>query len=150
MSVILVILAVILLALAYVLLFEREAVAPVSAFLGMACCYAASCLPLNANILLTWLCLTVIVTGVSLMQPRAVMQQRRGMGYITVGSLAGLAVGLLGFSVTTRLGAVWFWEWWQAYSSATIYLRVLPEAGLSACHRATSSPICWPRGFLWP
>ena len=107
MSVILVILAVILLALAYVLLFEREAVAPVSAFLGMACCYAASCLPLNANILLTWLCLTVIVTGVSLMQPRAVMQQRRGMGYITVGSLAGLAVGLLGFSVTTRLGAVY-------------------------------------------
>ncbi len=29
------------------------------------------------------------------------------MGYITVGALAGLAVGLLGFSVTTRLGAVY-------------------------------------------
>lgn len=107
MSVVSVILAILLFAVSLVLLFVRETLAPVAALLGLVCFWISATLPLNLNIVITWLCLTVIVTGVSLMQPPAVMAQRRGMGYITVGALTGMAVGLLGFSVVPRIGAIY-------------------------------------------
>lgn len=56
-------------------------------------------LPINGVILTGWLCMTVIVMLATMMQPEPVRRQTRGMGYIIGGALAGLAVGLLGFTV---------------------------------------------------
>lgn len=107
MSVILAILAVLLMAGAFILLFKKEMLGPVAAFLAMSAVYFSGLLPMNANMLITWLCLTLIVTGVSAMQSPAVMAQTRGMGYITIGAIAGMVVGLLGFSVSETLGTVY-------------------------------------------
>lgn len=107
MSVILVITGILLCLGSLLLLFSRESLSAVAAFLGLACFYFTDLLPLNLNIIITWLCLTVVVTGVSLMQPPAVMTQHRGMGHITIGGIAGMAVGLLGFSMTRMLTAVY-------------------------------------------
>lgn len=107
MSVVLMIIGILLCLGSLLLLFSREALSPVAAFLGLVCFYFTDFLPLNLNIIITWLCLTVVVTGVSLMQPQAVMSQHRGMGYITIGGIAGMAIGLLGFSMTRMLSAVY-------------------------------------------
>lgn len=107
MTVLLIILAALLYAAAGVLLFKKELLGPVASFLGLGCVYAAGVLPMNMNMLVTWLCLTLVVTGVSAMQPPALMAQTRGMGYITLGSLAGMAVGLLGYTFTAKPGAIY-------------------------------------------
>lgn len=107
MSVILAISAVLLMAGSFMLLFKKELLGPVASFLAMGAVYFSGYLPMNANMLITWLCLTLIVTGVSAMQAPAIMAQTRGMGYITVGAVAGMAVGLLGFSISDVLGTIY-------------------------------------------
>lgn len=107
MTVLLIILAVALYATSALLLYKKEMLAPVAAFLALGAVYLSDTLPLNLNMLITWLCLTLVVTGVSAMQPPAVMSQTRGMGYMSIGALTGMAVGLLGYTFTTRIGAVY-------------------------------------------
>lgn len=107
MTILFIILAVLLYAVCGVLLYKKEALGPVASFLALASVYASGALPVNMNMLLTWLCLTLVVTGVSAMQPQAVMAQTRGMGYMCLGALAGMAVGLLGYSLTAMPGAIY-------------------------------------------
>lgn len=81
--------------------------APLS-FLALLCISLArrdgvDLLPLNSTLLIGWLCMTLVVTALTAMQPAAVAAQRRGMSYITVGAIAGMAVGLLGVSMTGSL-----------------------------------------------
>lgn len=98
MSVVLLILALLLFAGAIVLLFVREVLAPAASFLGLTAVYFSGLLPLSPNMVITWLALTVIVMGVSYMQPAALMAQRRGVGYMLGGALAGMAVGVMAVS----------------------------------------------------
>lgn len=107
MSIILVILASLLMAGAFLLLFKKEMLGPIAAFLSLGAIYFSELLPMNTNILITWMCLTLIVTGVSAMQPPALMAQTRGMGYITAGGLTGMAIGLLGFTLSDSLTAIY-------------------------------------------
>jgi len=107
MTTLLLILAGLLYALAAFLLFKREQLGPVASFLALGSVYLSGALPLSVNMLITWLCITLVITGVSAMQPPAVMAQRRGMGYMCVGALTGLALGLSGYTFTLRLGAVY-------------------------------------------
>lgn len=94
----LMILALLLFAGALILLFVREVLAPAASLLGLTAVYFSRMLPLSPNMLITWLALTVIVMGVSFMQPAALMAQKRGVGYMLGGALAGMAVGLIAVS----------------------------------------------------
>jgi len=103
MSVFLIILAIICFAGALVLLFRREVIAPAASLAGLTAVYFSDVLPLAGNMLITWVALTVIVIGVSVMQPVALMQQRRGVGYMLGGALTGMAVGLMAVSSSYSL-----------------------------------------------
>lgn len=94
------------------LLTSRQGTAPALSWLGLGAISLASrdgyhILPVNATILTAWLCMTVVVTLVSYLQPEPIRRQTRGMGYITAGAVAGMAVGLLAFSFTTSLGILY-------------------------------------------
>ena len=76
---------------------------------GFGSVYPSGQLPMNVNMLVTWLCLTLVVTGVSALQPMAVMSQTRGMGYMSLGALAGMIVGMMAYSLSHSLGFVNSW-----------------------------------------
>lgn len=66
-----------------------------------------SVLPINTTILTGWLCMTLVVTLAVWLQSEPMRAQTRGMGYILGGGVAGLAVGLLGNSITTEPGMLY-------------------------------------------
>lgn len=64
-------------------------------------------LPINSTMLISWVAITVVVMMVTMLQPASVRTQRRGMGYMIGGAIVGLAVGLLGFTVTTSINGLY-------------------------------------------
>ena len=94
---------------AIILLPYKLLIAPACSYLGLLfLSFARSAqgyplVPLNGTILIGWLCMTIVVTLATLMQPIPVRNTTRGMGYITVGALVGMAVGLLAFTVSYQL-----------------------------------------------
>lgn len=93
-------------------LARREGVAPALSFLGLLAISFAErdgykVLPVNGTILTAWLSMTVVVTVVSFLQPEMLRRQRRGMGYIIAGALAGMAVGSLGFTFSLSIGMLY-------------------------------------------
>lgn len=107
-----VILAIILFIGAVALLPLRPLFSPALSFLGLlSMSFAKSggyqLLPINGVMLTSWLCMTLIVTLVTLLQPAAVRNQSRGMGYIIGGALVGLAVGLLGFTLSSNISLIY-------------------------------------------
>lgn len=95
------------------LLFRREMVSPALSFLALFILSLApgepgrALLPINSTIITAWLCMALVVTMASWMQPDAIKAQHRGIGYMTVGALAGLAVGLLGFSFSVNMSMLY-------------------------------------------
>lgn len=63
--------------------------------------------PLTGGMQLSWLVITLLVMMIIMLQNPAVRQQSRGVNYMTVGALAGLAVGLLGCTFTTNLNLLY-------------------------------------------
>lgn len=105
MTVFLIILSCVLFAGAIWALATRIVLAPALSYIGLVCLSLATrngypLLPVNGTILAGWFCMTLVVTFTIFLEPQAVMRQTRGMWYIIVGALAGLAVGLLGFTVS--------------------------------------------------
>lgn len=112
MSVVLIILSCVLFAVAVYTLVSRPAYAPALAYLGLLSLSFAQkgsypLLPINGVILTGWLCMTVVVMLATMMQPAVVRNQSRGMGYIIVGAFVGLAIGLLGYTVTDSFSALY-------------------------------------------
>lgn len=104
----LIVLTCILWTAAIVSLMWRQILSPALSFLGMFSLSLARTdgyhtVPLNTTILTAWLCMTVVVTLATMMQPAPVRAQTKGTGYITAGALAGMAVGLLGYTVTPAI-----------------------------------------------
>lgn len=64
-------------------------------------------LPINSGMLLSWLCINVVVMMATILQPAAINRQARGMAYIIGGGVVGLAIGLLGFSITATISALY-------------------------------------------
>ena len=96
MHVFLIILAVMLWALAGIALFIRQRVAPVLSFAALSVLSFArtgglQIIPVNTVMLLGWFAITLIVTIVTVIQPPVVQAQRRGVGYMAAGGVAGLA-----------------------------------------------------------
>lgn len=52
---------------------------------------------------MSWLVMTLIVMMIILLQDPALRVQTRGLGYMTVGSISGLAVGLLGYTLVSSV-----------------------------------------------
>lgn len=106
MTVFLIIISCVLFAGALWALATRIVLAPPLSYIGLACLSLATrngypLLPINGTILAGWLCMTLLVTFTIFLEPQAVMRQTRGMWYIISGGLVGLALGLLGFSVSS-------------------------------------------------
>lgn len=64
-------------------------------------------LPINNNMLISWLCITVVVMMATMLQPASVRMQTRGMAYIIGGAIVGLAIGLLGFTVASSIAMLY-------------------------------------------
>lgn len=61
-------------------------------------------LPLGNGLILGWLFMAVLVTVLTLCQPAPIRHTNKGMMYYLIGSLTGLAIGLLGFTFTNVAG----------------------------------------------
>ncbi|MCH5223181.1 MAG: hypothetical protein J1E82_04000 [Muribaculaceae bacterium] len=62
-------------------------------------------LPLGTGLVLGWLFMSVFITILTLCQPAAIRNMRKGMYYYLFGALTGMAVGLLGFTFAGTPGA---------------------------------------------
>lgn len=60
-------------------------------------------IPVQNSMLISWLCITIVVMLATMLQPMEIRRQTRGMAYIMGGAIVGLAIGLLGFTVSIRL-----------------------------------------------
>ena len=108
MTVFLIILSCLLWGLALFALARRPALGPALSYVALLTLSFAQyngvpLLPINSVMLIGWLCMTLVVMFATYLQPVAVVSQTRGMGYIIVGALTGMAVGLLGFTCTSNL-----------------------------------------------
>lgn len=84
-------------------LYLRGNLAPVAGFAGLLFMWLSGALPLNGSIVAMWLCITLIVVCIGLLQPPAVRSSRVGAGYMALGGIAAMAVGLLGFTFARSL-----------------------------------------------
>lgn len=112
MTTFLIILCALLWAGALLLLFRRPLYSPALSFLGLLALSFCSrqglpLLPLNSTILYGWLCICIVVMLATLMQPDALRRDSRGVAYMLGGSLAGMAVGLLGSTVASSIAMLY-------------------------------------------
>lgn len=91
--------------LSFVAVFRKILVAPALSYLGLLSISFADqggypLIPINGTILWGWLAMTVVVMVVTMLQPEAMNSSRRGVAYIFGGAIAGMAIGLLGYTVS--------------------------------------------------
>lgn len=110
MEIVLIIISALLWGAAFWSLWKRRLLAPAFSYLALLLLSFArtpegySLLPVNNMILTGWLCMTLIVMVATLLQPDSERRDTAGVGYMTVGAVVGMAVGLLGFSVAETPG----------------------------------------------
>lgn len=90
----------------------RQIASPALSFAALLCLSQAQrggyhLLPLNMVILSGWLIMTVVVMFTTYLQPAVVRSQTRGWAYLAVGGLAGMAVGLLGFTISSSVSILY-------------------------------------------
>ena len=89
----------------------RLVVAPCSSFLGLLILSMGRTsegfpmLPLGSGLILGWLFMSVFITVLTLCQPAPIRNTRKGMFYYLGGAITGLAIGLLGFTISELPGA---------------------------------------------
>lgn len=98
MSVVLLILSIVFFTAAVAFIFIREMLAPLASFLGLLFMWLSKALPINNNMIIMWLCMTVLVICLPMLQDSAMRSRRDGLGYMTAGGFTGMAIGLLGIS----------------------------------------------------
>ncbi|MDE6142491.1 MAG: hypothetical protein K2F94_00270, partial [Muribaculaceae bacterium] len=52
-------------------------------------------------------CMTIVVATATMLQPVPLRRASRGMGYIMTGAIAGMAIGLLGFSFASHVSMLY-------------------------------------------
>lgn len=112
MAIFLIILAILLWCVSIWALASRPTIAPAISYLALLVLSFAQrngfpLVPVNNTILISWLCMTLVVTFACYLQPDKVVAQTRGMGYMIAGAIVGLAVGLLGFSFSSNPGLLY-------------------------------------------
>lgn len=108
MTVFLIISAVVLWVASIWCLFGRQILSPLLSYLAMLVLSFARengypLIPINNTILIGWLCMTLVVMVITMLQPEAIRRQTRGMAYIVGGAIVGMALGLLGFTTAYDL-----------------------------------------------
>lgn len=113
MATILIILSCLLFIAALLLVWPRIILSPLCSYLGLLALsfatnkYGYPLLPINSTILYSWLYITIVVMVATVMQAPPLRHTTKGVGYMLVGSIAGMAVGLLGFTFATTLSMVY-------------------------------------------
>lgn len=108
MTTILIILASLLWALSFFALRGRQILAPPLSFCALLLLSFVKSggypvLPINTTILTSWFCMTMVVMFIIILQTEKMRQQTRGNTSMIIGGLAGLATGLLGYTLTTSI-----------------------------------------------
>ncbi len=108
MTVFLIILSLLLWIASIWCLYGRQTIAPALSFLALLALSFMSengypLLYINATILTGWLCMTLVVIFTTVLQPEPLRRQTRGMSFIIGGGVTGLALGLLGFSISSSI-----------------------------------------------
>ncbi|MDE7160926.1 MAG: hypothetical protein K2O24_08825 [Muribaculaceae bacterium] len=112
MAVFLIILGILVWIASIVCLWRRTILSPGLSFVALLLVSFArrdgyQLLPINGTILIGWLCMAVVVTLLTMMQPRELTASARGTSYMAVGSLTGIAVGLLASTFTASLSMIY-------------------------------------------
>ena len=92
--------------------FKKIILSPAFAFIGLLLISFAKkdgfpILPINATILWGWLAMSAIVMVVTLLQPSQMNRSSLGIPYILGGALAGMAVGLLGYTFSSNISLLY-------------------------------------------
>ena len=90
----------------------RQIAAPALSFaalavLGLARKGGYPLLPINVTILTGWLVMTLVVMFACYLQPPVVRAQTKGWGYMAGGALVGMALGLLGHTVSSGVSMMY-------------------------------------------
>lgn len=106
----LIILSCVLWALSILALRKRQVLAPALSFcalllLSFITSDGYPVLPINSAMLISWLCMTLVVVFIIMLETDRVRQQTRGTSAMVIGGITGLALGLLGYTLTDNLSA---------------------------------------------
>lgn len=99
--------------LSLVFLFSRQLLSPALSFCGLMLMSFAQTplgyplLPINSTILWGWFAMTFVVMMAIVLQAPALRAQSRGVWYMLGGGLTGLALGLLGFSLSSNISLLY-------------------------------------------
>lgn len=112
MALFLIILSCVLWLVSLWLLRGRQIAAPAVSFVALVVLSLArsngwQVLPINMTMLTGWLCMTLVVMVACYLQAPAVRAQTKGWGYMTIGALAGMTVGLLGSSFSVSVSVLY-------------------------------------------
>lgn len=112
MSIFLLVASIIVWVASLVMIPSRPLYAPAFSYLGLlglSFCETNGVpwVPINNNMLISWLCITVVVMLATMLQPMEIRRQTRGMAYMIGGAIVGLALGLLGFTVSAKIGMLY-------------------------------------------
>ncbi len=108
-----IIISCLLFALTFWFIYRNQMLAPAFSYMGLLALSFADnnlgqpYLPINNTMLISWLCMTLAVMVTTILQPEPVRRQTRGIWYMTIGSVTGMVVGLLGFSLTIDLSTLY-------------------------------------------
>lgn len=105
MCILMIILAILCWIVSAVCLFRKQLLAPLFSFLGLGAISLArtgglQIVPVNTTMLLAWLVITAITCITSILQPLPLRQQSRGTGFMLLGAVTGMALGLCGTYAT--------------------------------------------------
>ena len=103
-----IILSIILWLASVVCLYRKQVLAPGLSFLALLSMSFASSggmplLPISPAMMWGWLAITIVVMVAVILQPINVRDDTLGAGYMLCGGITGLAVGLLGFTVSNSI-----------------------------------------------
>lgn len=95
-------------ALSFIALRRRQILAPVLSYcalliLSFITSNGYPVLPINSTILTSWFFMTLVVMFIIILETDKMRQQTRGTASMVIGGLAGLSVGLLGYTVTPAI-----------------------------------------------
>lgn len=112
MSIFLLIASIVLWVAAIGTLPSRPLFAPALSYLGLLALSfcetdGISWLPINNNMIISWLCITLVVMMATILQPAPIRMQARGMAYIIGGGIVGLVIGLLGYTVSSAISMLY-------------------------------------------
>lgn len=93
-------------------LFGRQMLSPAFSYLALLSLSFAKenglqLLPINMTILMGWLMMSLVVMFAVFLQSEPMRRQTRGIPFIVGGALVGLAVGLLGNSISSSIGMLY-------------------------------------------